>query len=67
MGSKQFSLDKADLLHLLKVVAYSGISAALAALAASLGDIDVPVKYAMLVPVVNTVLVSLQRFFAKPS
>ncbi len=59
--SQQWSFDRNDAIHTLKVFGWS-LAASLVALAVSLiPNVHVPVEYAFLVPVVNSLLVAAQR------
>jgi len=62
--SPKFELNKKDLTHILKVAAYAGVSAALGFVIASIDQINIPMQYAFIVPMVNVVLVSLQRYLS---
>lgn len=62
--SKAFQFNKEDLIHTLKVAGWS-IGATLVAMTISIvASIQVDAKYAFLVPIVNTLLVGLQRYVA---
>lgn len=61
--SSRFTLDRNDAVHILKVLGYSCLSAALVAVAALLAHIKVAAEYAFLVPLANSLIVSGERFF----
>ena len=61
--AKSYELDKKDMSNLGKVAIYSGLAAALAVLVGALTEIDFPVKYAPLVPIINVLLVGLKDYF----
>jgi hypothetical protein len=60
--SKRFQLNKEDLIKILKVLGYSTASAVVGTLVVIIGDLDVAPQYLFLLPVVNSLLVSLQKF-----
>lgn len=60
--SKRYTLSKEDIVKILKVLAYSGASAIVASLIVIVGNIDVPVQWAFLPTIINTLLVALQKF-----
>jgi hypothetical protein len=64
MPSTRFSLNKADLISILKVIGWTVASALVAAVIVALGNINVPAQYLFLVPIVNTLLVAIQKFVA---
>jgi|TARA_Y100000310_G_scaffold275754_1_gene292453 hypothetical protein len=63
--AEQYKLDREDGGKIVKVIAYAGISAAIAAAITVLGNLEVPGGYAVLIPIINTVLVAAQKFFKK--
>lgn len=60
--SKQFSLNMQDLKKIGLVLLWSGASAIVAALITLIPNIDIPTQYLFLVPVINTILVSIKKF-----
>lgn len=60
--SKAFTFNKADLIHTLKVFGWSVLATAISTLIVIVGKIQVDPAYLFLVPVVNTVLIGLQRW-----
>ena len=61
--AKRWTLGTTDLSNLLKVVIYSGLAAMVVSLLDLLPNVDVPLKYAWLVPLVNVVLVAVKKYF----
>ena len=61
--SVKYTLDKSDLTNLVKVVIYSTIASFLGIIVANLTNIDVPTQYAFIVPIINTLLVGLKKYF----
>lgn len=62
--SNKYSLNKADGLEILKVLGWTVASSVVAVLISVLAELEVPMQYAFLVPLANTVLFTLQRFIA---
>lgn len=60
--SKKFELSKKDLSKAGQVVLWSGASAIIGALITLLPQINFPVQWLFLVPLVNTLLVTLKKF-----
>lgn len=58
--------DKNDVMHVLLVCAYSCGSAVVTALLILLAHANVPSQYLFVVPIVNALLVAVQRLLAKP-
>lgn len=62
MESKRFRLNKEEALSVAKVAGWT-IAAALVALGIDLVNlIEIPVEYAFIVPIINTVLYALKEF-----
>ena len=61
--SVQYKLDAEDGGKILKVVIYSGIAAGIASLIAIIPEVEVPIAWMWLVPIVNTALVAVKKFF----
>lgn len=60
--SAPFTLDKQDAIHVGKVAAYSIGATVVASLITLLAQMHVAPEYLFIVPLVNTALVSLERF-----
>ena len=60
--SEKYSLNKADLIHILKVMGFVVASAVVSYLIKLIPDLNVPNEYLFLIPIVNMVLVTLERF-----
>jgi hypothetical protein len=60
--SERFSIDKENAKNIGKVFAWSAGSAFVAMLIALVGIVEVPVEYAVLIPLVNTVLYALKEW-----
>lgn len=60
--SKKYTLTTTDGSNILKVLIYSGLSAIVVCAIGLLPDVDVPVKYAFLIPLVNVVLVAVKKY-----
>lgn len=58
-----FSLDKKDAIHIAKVASYSLVATIIAILIILLDKIHVDPKYLFLVPIINSFLVALERYF----
>jgi hypothetical protein len=61
--SPKYTLNELDWKKILQTLAYSGLSAILAALIVIVEGIEFPPEYLFIVPVINSVLYALQRFF----
>jgi len=61
--SAPLRLDRDDLIHVLKVAGYSIAAVVAASAMALLSHVDVDPKFAFLVPLANSGLVALERFF----
>lgn len=64
MDSYRYSLNKADAIKIGKALLYSGLSATATTALVLLPNIDIPVKWIWLVPVINVGLVTLKEFFS---
>ena len=62
--SKRYTLNKADLYSIVKVMFYAGGSGAVVALVGLLPDIDIPAMFIWAVPMVNIGLVAIKKLFA---
>lgn len=62
MESPKYRLNQADVLRMLKVLAWSLASTIVTVLIAFTNEVEVPAEYAFLLPVINTVLVGIQSF-----
>jgi multidrug transporter EmrE-like cation transporter len=62
MQSPRYSLNKEDLIKITMAMVYSGTAAALAYLAATLDQVDVPAAYMVFVPVANAMLYTVVKF-----
>jgi len=60
--SPKYQLNQADFIRMLKVLGWTLASTAVAVLISLLSQVEVPVEYAFLLPVINTILVGLQSF-----
>ena len=60
--SAQFSLDKADAIHIGKVIGYSLVSTLIGGLIMGISDLHVPDQIVYVIPIVNALLVSIQKF-----
>jgi hypothetical protein len=61
--SPKYSLNELDYKKILQTLAFSGISAMLAALIIVIGETEFPPQYAFLVPVINTILYMGKKYF----
>ncbi len=61
--SQKYSLNKTDGIKILKVLGWSAGSAIVSALITIIANIDLPVQYVWIIPIVNTILVTAQKFF----
>lgn len=62
-----FTLDKTDAIHIAKVAAYSVGATLIATLIALVGQMHVKAEYLFLVPLANTLLVSVEQFLQNKS
>lgn len=62
MQSPKYKLNIDDGVTLLKVMSWSLASTIVTVLIAFSSQVEVPVEYAFLLPVINTLLVGLKRF-----
>jgi hypothetical protein len=60
--SPKYQLNQEDGIRMLKVLGWTLASTAVAVAISILSQLDVPVEYAFLLPVINTILVGLQSF-----
>jgi len=60
--SPKYQLNEVDFIRMLKVLGWTLASTAVAVLISILSQVEVPVEYAFLLPVINTILVGLQSF-----
>ena len=61
--SPQFKLTAVNLMPIIKVFVYSGVSAMIATAIAMLATAEVAPQYVLLVPIANTILYALKEFF----
>jgi hypothetical protein len=62
MQSPKYQLNQEDFIRMLKVMGWTLASTAVTVLISLVAQLDVPVEYAFLLPVINTILVGLQSF-----
>ena len=62
MQSPKYQLNQEDGLRMLKVMAWSLASTIVTVAIALLNETEVPMQYAFLLPVVNTLLVGVQSY-----
>lgn len=67
MPSKRYRLNKQDLVKILQVILWSGVSAMLATAISLVQEIDIPMTYMVLVPVVNTTLYAAKKLVDQKS
>jgi len=60
--SPKYQLNQEDGVRMLKVMAWSLASTIITVLIAFTNEVEVPMQYAFLLPVINTVLVGIQSF-----
>ncbi len=60
--SPQYSFDKANLLHTLKVAGWSAASAVIVVIAAYVTSNPFPPQYAFLVTIANTLIVGIEQW-----
>ena len=65
--SASYQLSKVDLINIGKVVLWSCISTLVACVIALLPNVVLPLQWAWLIPLVNTVLVALYKFVSNKS
>lgn len=62
MQSPKYQLNQEDGVRMLKVMAWSLASTIVTVAIALLNETDVPMEYAFLLPVINTLLVGVQSY-----
>jgi hypothetical protein len=62
--SVRYSLNKADLINILKVLGYALGSTAIAVLIDVVAKLDLPVQWVWIIPILNTLLVLGKKFFS---
>ena len=62
MQSPKYQLNQEDGIKLLKVMAWSLASTIVTVLIAYSANVEVPMEYAFALPVINTILVMVQKF-----
>lgn len=62
--SPKYTLNKHDVIEMLKVMAWSLASTIVTVLIAFAENVEVPMEYAFLLPVINTILYSVRLFLA---
>lgn len=62
MQSPKYQLNQEDGVRMLKVMAWSLASTVVTVLIAFTNQVEVPMEYAFLLPVINTILVGIQSF-----
>lgn len=60
--SPKYSLNQADAIRMLKVMAWSLASTIVTVAISILNETELPMEYAFLLPVINTLLVGIQSF-----
>lgn len=60
--SPKYQLNQADGIRMLKVLAWSLASTVVTVLIAVLNETAIPMEYAFLLPVINTLLVGIQSY-----
>lgn len=60
--SPKYQLNEADAVKMLKVLAWSLASTVVTVMIALLNETEVPMQYAFLLPVINTLLVGAKAF-----
>ncbi len=66
-GSTSFSLNSSEGNHILKVFLWTVASAGVAMLLSFFKIVEVPVQWAFIIPIVNTLLVALQQWVSNNS
>lgn len=61
--SPKYTLNELDYKKILQTLAFSGLSAIFASLIIIVANTEFPPEWAFLVPVINTILYALKRFF----
>lgn len=61
--SPKYQITRVNLIPIIKVLVYSGLSAAVVAAIAILESAVISPQYVLLVPVVNSILYTLKEFF----
>jgi len=61
--SPKYQINEVNLMPILKVLVYSGLSAVVVAAIAILESAEIAPQYVLLVPIVNSVLYTLKEFF----
>ncbi len=61
--SPKYTLNELDWKKILQTLAYSGLSAIIAALIVILEGIEFPPEYLFIVPIINSILYAAKRFF----
>ena len=61
--SPKYTLNQIDYKKILQTLAFSGLSAIMAALIIIVADTEFSPEYAFLVPIINTILYAAKRFF----
>jgi len=64
MQSQKYQLNKEDGLAILKVLGWTLASALVSGLIIVVANLEVPAEYMFLIPIVNTILYSVQKFLA---
>lgn len=64
MKSEKYSLNKQDITAIIKVLLWSGVSAIIASLIAVIGQLEVDAQYAFIVPIINSLLFTAQKYLA---
>lgn len=60
--SPKYQLNKDDFIKMLKVMGWSLVSTVVTVTITLINEIEVPVQYVTLLPVINTILVGIQSF-----
>jgi len=60
--SPKYNLNQEDGVRMLKVMAWSLASTVVTVLIALVNETEVPMEYAFLLPIINTILVGIQSF-----
>ena len=61
LQSRRYSLNKHDLVKIGKTLGYSAASAVVGTLIVVVGDLDIAPQYLFLLPIVNSLLVMVQK------
>ncbi len=62
--AKRFNVDKKDLGSWLKVLVYTILTAVIIGVVNVLSNLDLPIQYLWLAPLINTVMVALKDFIS---